>query len=109
MAKSLEFVLKEMEAVSDTLGVPSTTLTRTQLLESSACLSYNDLRMNGGIGYIRVLLAQRSARPEGTATSVISVEGTLPPPEELPAPYAKRVYDMWVSLTGDRSSIFRVA
>lgn len=24
---------------------------------------------------------------------------TLPPPEELPAPYAKRVYDMWVALT----------
>ena len=24
----------------------------------------------------------------------------LPPPEELPAPYAKRVYEMWLSLTG---------
>lgn len=23
----------------------------------------------------------------------------LPPPEELPAPYAKRVHDMWVALT----------
>lgn len=25
----------------------------------------------------------------------------LPPPEELPAPYAKRVYDMWSALIGD--------
>lgn len=24
----------------------------------------------------------------------------LPPPEELPAPYAKRVYDMWAALIG---------
>lgn len=25
----------------------------------------------------------------------------LPPPEELPAPYAKRVHDMWAALVGD--------
>lgn len=25
----------------------------------------------------------------------------LPPPEELPAPYAKRVHDMWAALTGE--------
>ena len=28
----------------------------------------------------------------------------LPNPEDLPAPYAKRVYDMWVALTGGSSS-----
>ena len=27
--------------------------------------------------------------------------GNLPPPEELPAPYAKRVHDMWAALIGD--------
>lgn len=26
---------------------------------------------------------------------------SLPPPEELPAPYAKRVHDMWAALTGE--------
>lgn len=27
----------------------------------------------------------------------------LPPPEELPAPYAKRVHDMWVALTSSKN------
>jgi hypothetical protein len=34
---------------------------------------------------------------------------TLPPPEELPAPYAKRVYEMWLSLTGGRDAPTRIA
>lgn len=33
----------------------------------------------------------------------------LPPPEELPAPYAKRVYDMWAALTGDGEVATRIA
>ena len=33
----------------------------------------------------------------------------LPPPEELPAPYAKRVYDMWAALTGAGDSPTRIA
>lgn len=27
--------------------------------------------------------------------------GSLPPPEELPAVYAKRVHDMWAALVGE--------
>ena len=34
---------------------------------------------------------------------------TLPPPEELPAPYAKRVHDMWVSLTSGTGLPTRIA
>jgi hypothetical protein len=33
----------------------------------------------------------------------------LPPPEELPAPYAKRVHDMWATLVGGDSAPTRVA
>jgi hypothetical protein len=36
-------------------------------------------------------------------------ETTLPPPEELPAPYAKRVYDMWAALIGEKDSVTRIA
>lgn len=33
----------------------------------------------------------------------------LPPPEELPAPYAKRVYDMWLSLISNSKTTTRIA
>jgi len=33
----------------------------------------------------------------------------LPPPEELPAPYAKRVHDMWAALTGNGDITTRIA
>jgi len=33
----------------------------------------------------------------------------LPPPEELPAPYAKRVYDMWRRLIEDTDVRTRIA
>lgn len=33
--------------------------------------------------------------------TIVKVEKSLPPPEELPAPYAKRVHDMWAALVGD--------
>lgn len=33
----------------------------------------------------------------------------LPSPEDLPAPYAKRVHDMWASLIGDADSPTRIA
>lgn len=33
----------------------------------------------------------------------------LPPPEELPAPYAKRVHDMWAALTSNGDMPTRIA
>lgn len=37
------------------------------------------------------------------------VSTNLPPPEELPAPYAKRVHDMWAALTGNGDVPTRIA
>lgn len=33
----------------------------------------------------------------------------LPPPDQLPAPYAKRVYEMWRSLVGESTGPQRIA
>lgn len=33
----------------------------------------------------------------------------LPEPDQLPAPYAKRVYEMWRSLIGESNSVVRIA
>ena len=41
-------------------------------------------------------------QPEVPKVSIVRhTLGSLPPPEELPAPYAKRVHDMWAALVGD--------
>lgn len=47
------------------------------------------------------------AKPSSEVTAQTYV---LPPPEELPAPYAKRVYEMWLSLiNNERSTPTRLA
>lgn len=40
---------------------------------------------------------------------VTDISKHLPPPEELPAPYAKRVYDMWSGLIGEEDVRTRIA
>lgn len=45
--------------------------------------------------------------PKLAVTHPLRVE--LPPPEELPAPYAKRVYDMWATLVGTGDVPTRIA
>ncbi|NBU69890.1 MAG: hypothetical protein EBS53_00280 [Bacteroidetes bacterium] len=50
----------------------------------------------------------KSASPgdlQGSSVAKLS----LPPPEELPAPYAKRVHDMWATLVGNSDSATRIA
>lgn len=43
-----------------------------------------------------------SANHKFVQPSIVKVDrASLPPPEELPAPYAKRVHDMWAALTGE--------
>tara|TARA_B100000809_G_scaffold226434_1_gene238074 strand:+ start:139 stop:468 length:330 start_codon:yes stop_codon:yes gene_type:complete len=103
MARPLEFVLDEIEAVSAALSIPALMLTRTQVLKTSPHLSYNDLRMNGGISYIRVVLAKRGTEELDSISSSL-VSSVLPLPEELPAPYVKRVHDLWVALVSNHSS-----
>lgn len=39
----------------------------------------------------------------------LSTKPELPPPEELPAPYAKRVHDMWAALVGGSDTPTRIA
>lgn len=48
-------------------------------------------------------------RPRPSTVTLPPPRADLPPPEELPAPYAKRVYDMWVSLLGDDDTRTRIA
>lgn len=43
----------------------------------------------------------QAVQPAVTEVSIRRTLGDLPPPEELPAPYAKRVHDMWAALIGD--------
>ena len=42
------------------------------------------------------------AAPQPAPVKIVEQVTTmkLPPPEELPAPYAKRVHDMWAALVG---------
>lgn len=42
-------------------------------------------------------------------SSQIASKFELPPPEELPAPYAKRVHDMWATLVGNLDVATRIA
>jgi endogenous inhibitor of DNA gyrase (YacG/DUF329 family) len=39
----------------------------------------------------------------------VTITKSLPPPEELPAPYAKRVHDMWATLIGELDNPTRIA
>lgn len=53
----------------------------------------------------RRLWKRTTERPLVTSTR----PGSLPAPEELPAPYAKRVHDMWAALVGDGTVPTRIA
>lgn len=46
-------------------------------------------------------LSQKAGKLISIEAEPVSLKYQLPPPEELPAPYAKRVHDLWVSLVGD--------
>lgn len=48
-------------------------------------------------------------RPQPSTVILPPPRADLPPPEELPAPYAKRVFDMWLALTGEDDARPRIA